>query len=189
VEPSRAHYVLADLEAKGYVHAVVTQNIDNLHQKAGSKNVIPVHGTADRFVCQKYHCGSVYDAHDALAGKELVPRCEKCGGILKPDVVLFGENIQNYMDAQESILSAQLLIVIGSSLTVYPLAGFVRLLTPSLRIWSSSIKGPLIWTMQPGSKLIPYDRSDTGKDRCAAHGRFLSTAHKGKAGKFFTVRC
>jgi len=126
VEPSRAHYVLADLEARGYVHAVVTQNIDNLHQKAGSKNVIPVHGTADRFVCQKYHCGSVYDAHDALAGKELVPRCEKCGGILKPDVVLFGENIQNYMDAQESILSAQLLIVIGSSLTVYPLAGFVR---------------------------------------------------------------
>ncbi|NLF46656.1 MAG: NAD-dependent deacylase [Syntrophomonadaceae bacterium] len=126
VAPGRAHYVLAELEARNYIHGVVTQNIDGLHQKAGSKNVIPVHGTADRFVCQKYHCGAVYDASTALSSPELVPRCEKCGGVLKPDVVLFGESIQNFMDAQDSILSAQLLIVIGSSLTVYPLAGFVR---------------------------------------------------------------
>ncbi|MDD3894923.1 MAG: NAD-dependent deacylase [Syntrophomonadaceae bacterium] len=126
VEPGKAHYILADLETRGYVHCIVTQNIDNLHQKAGSKNVIPVHGTADRFICQKLRCQSVYDARTALGSGELVPHCPKCGGILKPDVVLFGENIYNYMDAQENILSAQLLIVIGSSLTVYPLAGFVR---------------------------------------------------------------
>lgn len=126
VEPSKAHYMLADLEEKGYIHSIVTQNIDNLHQKAGSKNVIPVHGNADNFICMNRNCQTLYASETVLKSEELVPRCPSCGSILKPDVVLFGENIYNYMDAQEGILSAQLIIVIGSSLTVYPLAGFVR---------------------------------------------------------------
>jgi NAD-dependent deacetylase len=123
VEPSKAHYMLAQLEKKGFIRAIVTQNIDNLHQKAGSKRVIPIHGTADRFICTK--CRSVYNS-EYVEKSENVPVCEKCGGILKPDVVLFGEQIYNYADAHEAIVNAKLLVVIGSSLTVYPLAGFVK---------------------------------------------------------------
>lgn len=126
VEPSKAHLMLARMEQDGYIHGIVTQNIDNLHQKAGSKNVIPIHGNAEQFVCQKRGCQARYDASYVSDYLETAPHCAECGSIIKPDVVLFGEHIYNYMDAREMILSAQLLIVIGSSLTVYPLAGFVR---------------------------------------------------------------
>lgn len=126
VEPSKAHYMLAQLEADGYITGVVTQNIDNLHQKAGSKNVIPIHGNAERFVCMGRGCPAQYEADYVVDYPDTVPRCSACGNVIKPDVVLFGEQINNYMDAREMILSAQLVIVIGSSLTVYPLAGFVK---------------------------------------------------------------
>lgn len=159
VEPSQAHYILADLEARGYIHSIVTQNIDNLHQKAGSKNVIPIHGTTANLVCQKRRCQSVYDAKTALDCPELVPHCPECGGVLKPDVVLFGENIYNYMDAQESILSAQLLIVIGSSLTVYPLAGFVRAFDSMRQELVIINKGP---TYMDHGATIKIDTGTTG---------------------------
>lgn len=126
VEPSLAHTVLANMEKKGRVKAVVTQNIDGLHEKAGSKNVIPVHGNADRFVCTRRRCGKFYSSDLVQEMKETVPVCPECDAILKPDVVLFGESIQNYVDARERIMAARVLVVIGSSLTVYPLAGFVR---------------------------------------------------------------
>lgn len=126
VEPSQAHYLLAAMEKKGLVKAIVTQNIDNLHQKAGSQRVIAIHGNADRFKCTAPTCRAVYDGAYASNCRETVPTCAKCGHILKPDVVLFGEQIQNFMDAHESVLNARLLIVIGSSLMVYPLAGFVK---------------------------------------------------------------
>lgn len=125
VEPGKAHYMLAQMESKGFVRAIVTQNIDNLHQKAGSKRVIPVHGTADRFICTNGKCRKVYDG-EYVEKFENVPVCDKCGSVLKPDVVLFGEQIYNYTDARETIIHAKLLVVIGSSLTVYPLAGFVK---------------------------------------------------------------
>lgn len=126
VEPSLAHKVLADMERKGRVKTVVTQNIDGLHERAGSKNVIPVHGNADRFVCTRTRCSKFYSSDQVRMMKETVPQCPECGGILKPDVVLFGEPIQNYVDARERIMAARVLVVIGSSLTVYPLAGFVK---------------------------------------------------------------
>lgn len=126
VEPGKAHFMLAEMERKGFINAVVTQNIDNLHQKAGNKNVIPIHGNAEQFKCTKRSCQKYYDSKYVRNYKGQVPTCSECGGILKPDVVLFGENIDNYMDAHESIMAARLLIVIGSSLTVYPLAGFVK---------------------------------------------------------------
>ena len=126
VEPSKAHYALADLEKKGFIKAIVTQNIDNLHQQAGSKRVIAIHGNADHFKCTAATCRAVYDGLYASNCPDIVPTCAKCGSILKPDVVLFGEQIHNYLDAHESVLNARLLIVIGSSLTVYPLAGFVK---------------------------------------------------------------
>ncbi|HEX3011898.1 MAG TPA: Sir2 family NAD-dependent protein deacetylase [Syntrophomonadaceae bacterium] len=125
VEPGKAHYMLAEMESKGLIRGIVTQNIDNLHQKAGSKRVIPIHGRADRFICTNHRCNSVYD-NTYVEHSANVPLCEKCGAILKPDVVLFGEQIHNYTDARETIMHAKLLVVIGSSLTVYPLAGFVR---------------------------------------------------------------
>jgi NAD-dependent deacetylase len=126
VQPSKAHFVLADMEKSGHIKSIVTQNIDNLHQKAGNKRVIAIHGNADRFQCTKVTCRAVYDGLYASNCPQIVPTCLKCGGILKPDVVLFGEQIHNYLDAHESILNARLLIVIGTSLTVYPLAGFVK---------------------------------------------------------------
>jgi NAD-dependent deacetylase len=126
VEPSLAHKVLADMEKRGRVRAVVTQNIDGLHEKAGSRNVIPVHGNADRFVCTRKRCGKYYSSDLVREMKDPTPVCPECSAILKPDVVLFGEPIQNYVDARERIMAARVLVVIGSSLTVYPLAGFVR---------------------------------------------------------------
>lgn len=126
VEPSKAHLLLAEMEKKRLIKGIVTQNIDNLHQRAGNKNVIPIHGNAEQFVCTDVRCQETFDRSclNGLSGK--APRCPQCGSVIKPDVVLFGENIKNYVGARDMILSARLLIVIGSSLTVYPLAGFVK---------------------------------------------------------------
>lgn len=126
VKPSKAHYMLAEMEQKGRIKGIVTQNIDGLHEKAGSRKVVAIHGTADRFMCTNRKCRQYYDTDYVQNQPQAVPVCEKCGGVLKPDVVLFGEAIQHYTEAREMILSAQTLVVIGSSLTVYPLAGFVK---------------------------------------------------------------
>jgi NAD-dependent deacetylase len=126
VEPSHAHRMLVLMERQGMVNAIVTQNIDNLHVMAGSKQVIAVHGTADRFICNKTGCSRTYNALYVQKHPKVVPTCAACGNILKPDVVLYGEPIQNHRYARETILGASLVIVIGSSLTVYPLAGFVE---------------------------------------------------------------
>lgn len=126
VEPSKAHLTLAAMEQRGIIKAIVTQNIDNLHQRAGSKRVIAVHGNAERYICVNRNCRSVYDPEYVKQFPQIVPTCEICGSILKPDVVLFGEQIQNYTGAREAILRSSVLVVIGSSLAVYPLAGFVK---------------------------------------------------------------
>jgi len=126
VAPSPAHFMLAKMEEKGYIKGIVTQNIDNLHQQAGSKNVIPIHGNAEEFICTAHNCRQIYASDYYKNSPQTVPCCANCGAILKPNVVLFGENINNFIDARELILDARLLIVIGSSLTVYPLAGFVK---------------------------------------------------------------
>lgn len=126
VKPSKAHLVLAEMEKKRLIKGIVTQNIDNLHQKAGNKNVIPIHGNAEQFICTDIRCQETFDGGCLDKASEAVPRCPQCGSVIKPDVVLFGENIKNYVGARDMILGARLLIVIGSSLTVYPLAGFVK---------------------------------------------------------------
>lgn len=126
IEPGKAHQVLADMEKKGWVKAIVTQNIDGLHQSAGSKHVVPIHGNAESFVCTRRRCSCVYDVDYVKSFVDSVPTCAECGAIIKPDVILFGEQINNYMEARELILGAKTLVVIGSSLTVYPLAGFVK---------------------------------------------------------------
>jgi len=123
-EPNKAHKALAKLEAAGKLKAVITQNIDNLHQKAGSKEVYELHGSVYRNFCME--CGKSYDI-DAVIGSTDVPRCS-CGGIIKPDVVLYEENLdENTIEkALNAISNCDTLIIAGTSLTVYPAAGFVR---------------------------------------------------------------
>ena len=122
IKPNRAHYALAKLEACGKLRCVVTQNIDGLHQAAGSKNVLELHGSVLRNHCEV--CGREYGA-SAMAG-EGIPKCA-CGGRIKPDVVLYGESLD--MDiltaAVKAISECEMLIVAGTSLTVYPAAGFI----------------------------------------------------------------
>lgn len=123
-EPNAAHKKLAELEQKGKLSAVVTQNIDGLHQKAGSKNVFELHGSIHRNYCTQ--CHKFFDA-DFIASSVGVPTCD-CGGIIKPDVVLYEEGLDDatVTGAVDAISSADCLIVAGTSLNVYPAAGFIR---------------------------------------------------------------
>lgn len=124
--PNAAHKKLAEWEAQGKLAAVITQNIDGLHQAAGSINVFELHGTVHNNTCTQ--CGKKYSLAYMLAQKDkVVPRCE-CGGIIKPDVVLYGESLPQaaVYGAVEAIENADMLIIGGTSLTVYPAAGFVR---------------------------------------------------------------
>lgn len=124
VEPNITHIKLAQLEEAGKCKAVVTQNIDGLHQKAGSKNVLELHGSTLRNYCE--NCGEFYSAEDILKGEE-VPKCSKCGGGVKPDVVLYEEGLDSktLQDSIYYISHADLLIVGGTSLSVYPAAGLI----------------------------------------------------------------
>lgn len=122
--PNAAHLKLAELEAAGKLSAVVTQNIDGLHQKAGSKTVYELHGAVSRNHC--VHCGKFYTLEQVMATQG-VPRCD-CGGIIKPDVVLYEECLDEdtINGAVAAIRRADMLIVAGTSLVVYPAAGLIR---------------------------------------------------------------
>lgn len=128
IEPNTAHFQLAKMEEKGKLKAVVTQNIDGLHQKAGSKNVFELHGSTLRNFCMD--CGAEYGI-DFIAESEnspdKLPRCAKCGGLVKPDVVLYEESLdQNVINgAVNAIKNADTLIIGGTSLVVYPAAGLI----------------------------------------------------------------
>ena len=123
-KPNPAHYKLAELEQKGKLKAVITQNIDGLHQKAGSKNVLELHGSIHRNYCQV--CGKKYDLTHILNSNG-IPKC-KCGGIVKPDVVLYEEslNMTTLNFAIDYISNADTLIIGGTSLVVYPAAGLIN---------------------------------------------------------------
>lgn len=123
-KPNKAHYKLAQLEKAGKLLAVVTQNIDGLHQAAGSKNVYELHGSVLRNYCRK--CGRFYGA-EYIKHSEGVPKCE-CGEVVKPDVVLYEEGLDDktVSGALNAIESADTLIIAGTSLTVYPAAGFIQ---------------------------------------------------------------
>ena len=123
-KPNAAHKKLAEWEQQGKLKAVVTQNIDGLHQAAGSKVVYELHGSVHRNYCQK--CGAFYDARYMLESTG-IPKCEKCGGIIKPDVVLYEEGLDDatMRGAIRAISHADVLIIGGTSLTVYPAAGLI----------------------------------------------------------------
>ncbi len=124
-EPNAVHRFIADLEKAGKSLGVVTQNIDGLHQKAGSKRVYELHGSVLRNYCT--HCNKFFPA-EYIKNSEGIPHCDKCGHIIKPDVVLYEEGLSSAVinGAVAAIQSADVMIVLGTSLVVYPAAGLIR---------------------------------------------------------------
>lgn len=124
-KPNDCHIALAKLEEMGKLSAIITQNIDGLHQMAGNKNVFELHGSVHRNYCRS--CGAFYDAV-YIREYEGVPKCEKCGGSIKPDVVLYEEALDDQIvdGAIRAIQNADTLIIGGTSLIVYPAAGLIR---------------------------------------------------------------
>ncbi|AEH52037.1 NAD-dependent protein deacylase [Pseudothermotoga thermarum] len=146
-QPNLVHEFLAWLEERGYVKVVITQNIDGLHQKAGSKDVVELHGNISRFKCDK--CGKLYD-HNWVRReleKKAVPHC-LCGGLIRPDIVFFKESLpwEAVNMAEMHSLSCDLMVVMGSSLVVYPAASF-----------------PIL-AKKNGAKLVIINNSETGLD-------------------------
>lgn len=125
VKPNVTHEMLAKLEEAGKLKAIVTQNIDGLHQAAGSKRIMELHGSVHRNYCQ--HCGKLFDARYILESTDPVPLCDACGGKIKPDVVLYEEGLdtQTMQEAVYYISHADMLIIGGTSLAVYPAAGLI----------------------------------------------------------------
>lgn len=144
-KPNAAHLKLAELEAAGKLKAIITQNIDNLHQMAGSKKVLELHGSVYRNYCMK--CRKFYDFAYMKAAKG-VPKCT-CGGTIKPDVVLYEEGLDNQIlnEAIRAIKEAQILIIGGTSLAVYPAAGLIDYFS--------------------GEHLVVINKSSTPRDRYA----------------------
>ena len=124
IKPNACHYGLAELERRGLLQAVITQNVDHLHQEAGSQNVIELHGTGHRFLCKT--CGRFYSVEEVKKTRG-VPYCD-CGTVLRPDIVLYEESLpeQAIHSAIQAIEHADLLIIGGTSLAVYPAAGLVH---------------------------------------------------------------
>ena len=125
-KPNKAHHALAKLEEMGKLKAVITQNIDGLHQSSGSKNVIELHGSLKRNYCLEG--GKKYSMEYILSYEGMIPRCSSCDGVVRPDVVLYGESLDkdNIQRADRYVSEADLLIIGGTSLKVYPAAGYVR---------------------------------------------------------------
>ena len=125
VKPNKAHLKLAELEKAGKLTAVVTQNIDGLHQAAGSKRVYELHGTVHKNYC--VDCGKFFDLQ-YIVDSDGLPKCDKCGGIVKPDVVLYEEGLDDstVSGAVKAITEADMLIIGGTSLNVYPAAGLIN---------------------------------------------------------------
>ena len=121
-EPNKAHNILVEMERKGFIHGIITQNIDNLHQKAGSKYVLEVHGNTRDASCM--NCGNTLGTRELnykVNNGEIPPKCHICGGILRPDVILFGDMLpEAFNTALKEVETSDLLIVIGSSLMVAP---------------------------------------------------------------------
>lgn len=125
IEPNNAHKYLAALEKQGKLSAVVTQNIDGLHQKAGSKTVYEIHGSALRNYCSR--CGKIYPPDYIFTSEEAVPTCS-CGGMIRPDITLYEESLPDeaVRGAVRAISRADMLIIGGTSLTVYPAASYIN---------------------------------------------------------------
>lgn len=132
--PNDCHNYLAKLESSGKLKAVITQNIDGLHQKAGSKKVLELHGSIHRNTCLV--CGEKFDGDYIKNSKGSIPLCDSCGGMIKPDVVLYQEGLDDFVvnESLYHINKADLIIIGGTSLTVYPAAGFLQYRNPKAKV-------------------------------------------------------
>ena len=149
-KPNQAHQVLADFERNGFLKGLVTQNVDNLHQAAGSKNVLEIHGDHQHLQCLQ--CETVIPVtHDHYTMTE-VPACNHCQSLLKPNVVLFGENVRNLEAIEALFLACDLLLVIGTSAQVYPAAGLPVLVKEN---------GGLIYEFNQEPALSTHEYADT----------------------------
>ena len=159
-KPNAAHLKLAQWEQEGKLKAVITENIDGLHQAAGSKRVLELHGSVLRNYCEK--CGKFFDAEYMLRA-EGVPKCDNCGGSIKPDVVLYEEGLDNktLSDAVKYISHADVLIIGGTSLVVYPAAGLID--------------------YYKGNKLVLINKTPTARDSAA------DLVVKGSIGEIFSA--
>ncbi|HEA46867.1 MAG TPA: NAD-dependent protein deacylase, partial [bacterium] len=158
-KPNLAHRMLAILEKKGLLKAVITQNIDGLHQKAGSKNVFEIHGHLRTGTCMG--CGRKYKMEEImkrLKEGELPPRCDDCKKVIKPDIVLFGNNLppEEYGKSLDAARKCDLMLVLGSSLVVAPASDL-----PAVALGSGALHRPV----QGGAKLIIMNKMVTGYDR------------------------
>ncbi|HBT65622.1 MAG TPA: NAD-dependent protein deacylase, partial [Ruminococcaceae bacterium] len=126
VQPNVAHYALTDMEKAGKLNAVITQNVDGLHQKAGSKNVLELHGTIAVHRC--HHCRLEYPTDEVIALGGKVPYCRMCGGAVRPDAVFYGETLNETVVnlAVGAISAADMLIIGGASLAVYPASAYLQ---------------------------------------------------------------
>ena len=147
IKPNDAHIKLAKLEAMGKLSAIVTQNIDGLHQKAGSKNVYEIHGTTMKNYCVK--CKAEYDVNYIFDSQDKIPVCKICGRPVRPDVTLYGESLpaEAWDNSMATILKADTLIIAGTSLSVYPAASLVDYFS--------------------GDNLIVINRETTNRDKWA----------------------
>ncbi len=136
-KPTFAHKFFAKLEKEGKVKGVITQNIDGLHQAAGSKNVIELHGSFRRSYCLQ--CGKEYPFEEMKKKifSEKVPYCDDCGGLIKPNIVFFGEQVKDFEKAEELVYQSDLVFVVGSSLAIYPAAMLVDFVRGRLVVVSS----------------------------------------------------
>lgn len=125
IEPNIVHYKLAELEKAGKLLGIVTQNIDGLHQKAGSKKIYEIHGTSMINYCTK--CGKTFDSEYIFNAEGDIPCCDECGGMVRPDVTMYGEGLPDKAvnNALAAISNADMLIIAGTSLVVYPAAGMI----------------------------------------------------------------
>lgn len=125
-KPNKAHLALAELEKMGKLKGIITQNIDGLHQMAGSKNVLELHGSIHRNHCKS--CNEFYDLNGFLSLEGTIPKCKKCGSLVKPDVVLYEEGLDDDVinESIKLISTCDTLIIGGTSLVVYPAAGLIR---------------------------------------------------------------
>ncbi|NPA90464.1 MAG: NAD-dependent deacylase [Chloroflexi bacterium] len=149
--PNPAHHALADMERWGVLRWIITQNIDSLHQAAGSRNVLEVHGHTRTATCLSCGYQTATDTFWEQVKRGEIPRCPQCGGLMKPDVVLFGELLppEALIRAQEAALRADLMLIVGSSLEVMPAADLPRL------------------TKRSGGKLIVVNLGPTSVDHLA----------------------
>ena len=146
VEPTVAHKFFASIEKKGRMLGIITQNIDALHQKAGSENVLEIHGSSWKNFCTRCYKEFDYKKTVKKIMNETIPLCDNCGGVIKPDIVFFGENVKYLYECQKMVSDADLLVVAGSSLVVTPAA-----LLPSMCKGSIVVinKGEISYTYLP----------------------------------------